>query len=265
LEEYTRLCRVGGVDGGGKTYDGTLCCDEYHNPRDFSSIAAACWWAIVTMTTVGYGDKYPKTLQGKLIGVACMLTGILLIALPTAIVGHKFQEVYHNMREEKEASQRLQDKTAKSWGRSLTQAASAAQAKGLRSAASGVFGGKDQPSPPVAAPPEHAHAPTQAWAVEPAPATPSRQSHEERAPLRSAPEGGTGEGVVAARQPDVIAQEPVAGDTGSSLSGSAGRVYYLLEKSTTAKRQLNELQAREQDLQAQLKDEIRALVAMLGR
>lgn len=48
------------------------------------------------MTTVGFGDAYPKTAGGKFVGMAAMLTGILLIALPVAIVGRKFQEVYEN-------------------------------------------------------------------------------------------------------------------------------------------------------------------------
>merc|ERR550537_1126454 len=46
------------------------------------------------MTTVGYGDMYPISPLGKVIAGFTMLFGILLIALPMAIVGNKFQEVY---------------------------------------------------------------------------------------------------------------------------------------------------------------------------
>ena len=52
------------------------------------------WWAFVTMTTVGYGDIVPVTSMGKIIGAITIVCGILLIALPVAIVGSKFQEVY---------------------------------------------------------------------------------------------------------------------------------------------------------------------------
>merc|ERR1719271_1712577 len=113
-ELYTEVCRNGGYHGTGFHFDTTskkweLCCDEYGHPADFSSIVDSAWWAIVTMTTVGYGDKYPRTLLGKLVGAICMLFGILLIALPTAIVGQKFQEVYRRHHE----AQRLQAKVEK--------------------------------------------------------------------------------------------------------------------------------------------------------
>jgi poly-D-alanine transfer protein DltD len=58
------------------------------------------------MTTVGYGDLYPKTFQGRLVGVVCMFSGILLIALPTAIVGQNFQEVYRDMLEQQQRTLR---------------------------------------------------------------------------------------------------------------------------------------------------------------
>jgi hypothetical protein len=58
------------------------------------------------MTTVGYGEKYPKTFQGCIVGVTCMFSGILLIALPTAIVGQNFQEVYRDMLEQQQRTLR---------------------------------------------------------------------------------------------------------------------------------------------------------------
>jgi hypothetical protein len=69
--------------------------EGYANPDMFPSIPGSFWWALVTMTTVGYGDRYPMSVEGKLVASVTMIFGILLIALPMAIVGNKFQEVYH--------------------------------------------------------------------------------------------------------------------------------------------------------------------------
>lgn len=56
-------------------------------PEQFSSIPKAMWWGIVTLTTLGYGDVYPVTLLGRIMGGLFALCGILLVALPTAILG----------------------------------------------------------------------------------------------------------------------------------------------------------------------------------
>ena len=52
----------------------------------FSSIPAAMWWAIVTLTTVGYGDLVPVTLAGRLLAAVIALLGIGLFALPAGII-----------------------------------------------------------------------------------------------------------------------------------------------------------------------------------
>ncbi len=61
-------------------------------PKSFSSIPAAMWWAAVTLTTVGYGDMYPVTVLGKIMGALVAMTGIGMFALPTAILGAGFLE-----------------------------------------------------------------------------------------------------------------------------------------------------------------------------
>lgn len=71
-----------------------LCCTEDGAPNDFPSIIAATWWSLVTMSSVGYGDIYPKTIQGKCVGAMAMLGGMVALTLPVAIVGQKFQDVY---------------------------------------------------------------------------------------------------------------------------------------------------------------------------
>jgi len=90
-DRYAADCRLS-KDGFHSKHG--LCCDEYGSPFDFPSIIEAFWWSAVTMTTVGFGDSYPRTELGRLVATATMLSGILLIALPVAIIGRKFQEVY---------------------------------------------------------------------------------------------------------------------------------------------------------------------------
>ncbi len=61
-------------------------------PEVFSSIPAAFWWAITTLTTVGYGDAYPVTVMGKVFGGIFQVMGVLLLALPTGILASSFLE-----------------------------------------------------------------------------------------------------------------------------------------------------------------------------
>jgi voltage-gated potassium channel len=62
-------------------------------PDKFGSIPDAMWWAITTITTVGYGDVVPHTPIGRIIAGLTMISGILMIALPVAIIGSSFAEV----------------------------------------------------------------------------------------------------------------------------------------------------------------------------
>ena len=61
-------------------------------PEKFGSIPQSMWWALVTLTTVGYGDVYPITSVGKLFGSISIILGIGTVALPAGIMASAFTE-----------------------------------------------------------------------------------------------------------------------------------------------------------------------------
>lgn len=61
-------------------------------PDKFSSIPASMWWAITTLTTVGYGDMCPVTSFGKILAAVIAVLGIGMFALPTGVIGAGFME-----------------------------------------------------------------------------------------------------------------------------------------------------------------------------
>lgn len=74
-----------------------------HNaqPEAFSSIPATIWWAVVTLTTTGYGDMTPHTTIGKVLAGTIMLTGVALFALPAGIITVGFLEEFRSTRKVK--------------------------------------------------------------------------------------------------------------------------------------------------------------------
>lgn len=74
-------------------------------PEVFTNAFSGMWWAISTLTTVGYGDIYPITPLGKLIGSVIALLGIVLLAIPTAIISSGFIE-FNNAKHHEEQDTR---------------------------------------------------------------------------------------------------------------------------------------------------------------
>lgn len=60
----------------------------------FTTIPASMWWAIATLTTVGFGDITPQTVQGKLVGSVTCITGIMIVALPVSVLVEHFTSAY---------------------------------------------------------------------------------------------------------------------------------------------------------------------------
>ncbi len=67
-------------------------------PDNFSSIPATMWWGVATLTTVGYGDVYPVTPAGRLLGSVIAILGIGLFALPTGLLASGFAEELDRQR-----------------------------------------------------------------------------------------------------------------------------------------------------------------------
>uniref|UniRef100_A0A914VBV4 Ion transport domain-containing protein n=1 Tax=Plectus sambesii TaxID=2011161 RepID=A0A914VBV4_9BILA len=64
-------------------------CEKNYND-EYATFADALWWGVITLSTVGYGDKTPSTWPGKVIGAFCALLGISFFALPAGILGSGF-------------------------------------------------------------------------------------------------------------------------------------------------------------------------------
>lgn len=66
--------------------------ESQKQPEVFGSILHSLWWAVVTMTTVGYGDVTPVTTAGKVVATFIMLIGVGLVALPAGMLAARFGE-----------------------------------------------------------------------------------------------------------------------------------------------------------------------------
>ncbi|KAM6945936.1 potassium voltage-gated channel subfamily G member 4a [Aplochiton taeniatus] len=77
-----------------------LAESELTGPQDFSSIPASYWWAIISMTTVGYGDMVPRSIPGQVVALSSILSGILIMAFPATSIFHMFSRSYQELKAE---------------------------------------------------------------------------------------------------------------------------------------------------------------------
>uniref|UniRef100_A0AAV2LZ70 Ion transport domain-containing protein n=1 Tax=Knipowitschia caucasica TaxID=637954 RepID=A0AAV2LZ70_KNICA len=66
--------------------------------QEFTSVPATYWWAVITMTTVGYGDMVPRSLPGQVVALSSILSGILLMAFPVTSIFHTFSRSYLELK-----------------------------------------------------------------------------------------------------------------------------------------------------------------------
>ncbi|MDP5136626.1 potassium channel family protein [Rheinheimera baltica] len=70
-----------------------------HQPEAFGSILRSAWWAVATLTTVGYGDVYPVTALGRVLAGFTAITGVCIIAMPTGILASAFSDAIQVAKE----------------------------------------------------------------------------------------------------------------------------------------------------------------------
>lgn len=69
-------------------------------PKDFGSIIHSLWWAVATLTTVGYGDVYPITVGGKLFTFVILMCGLGVVAVPAGLVAAALSKVVEDEKRE---------------------------------------------------------------------------------------------------------------------------------------------------------------------
>ncbi|XP_014898184.1 potassium voltage-gated channel subfamily S member 3 [Poecilia latipinna] len=72
--------------------------EKEEKDTDLGTIPSGWWWAMITMTTVGYGDTCPVTASGKVVATLCIICGLLVVALPISVIFNKFSKYYQRSK-----------------------------------------------------------------------------------------------------------------------------------------------------------------------
>lgn len=83
-----------------------LAESEMGAKQEFTSIPGSYWWAVISMTTVGYGDMVPRSIPGQVVALSSILSGILLMAFPVTSIFHTFSRSYVELKEEQNRAAR---------------------------------------------------------------------------------------------------------------------------------------------------------------
>jgi len=86
---------------------------QFHVPGNtsrsfgFETIPASIWFSMATLTTVGFGDVYALTFVGKCLAVGIAISGIILLAIPVAVLASEFKSQYNNLNSTKKLKVKL--------------------------------------------------------------------------------------------------------------------------------------------------------------
>ncbi|MDX2195874.1 MAG: ion transporter [Cytophagales bacterium] len=78
--------------------------ERNYQPEKFATILHAFWWGVITLTTVGYGDTYPMTGMGRVLGSMVAMMGVMIVAIPTAIISSSFVQKMEETKYKKRMS-----------------------------------------------------------------------------------------------------------------------------------------------------------------
>ncbi|NXG49012.1 KCNG2 protein, partial [Psilopogon haemacephalus] len=85
-----------------------LAESELGAKQEFTSVPSTYWWAVISMTTVGYGDMVPRSIPGQVVALSSILSGILLMAFPVTSIFHTFSRSYSELKEQQQRAARRQ-------------------------------------------------------------------------------------------------------------------------------------------------------------
>ncbi|KAJ8311788.1 hypothetical protein KUTeg_010669 [Tegillarca granosa] len=74
---------------------------EFNEKTTFPNVFIGIWWAVITMTTVGYGDNYPKSVPGYIVGMFCAIWGTVFLAMPIALLSSSFNDCFKRYNDRK--------------------------------------------------------------------------------------------------------------------------------------------------------------------